>query len=142
LGFSDINSLALTILGALCFAILNKTPPRYLAHTTSIACVPRLIQGMIPGTWHPTLTTFVSSLTVACLAHLVARQTAKPAQTFLIPGVIYLLPGIAIYRAFALGLGKEIESATALGLSAMSTAWAISFGILLANWVVPSRRTL
>lgn len=41
--------------------------------------------------------TFISSLAVACFAHIAARILKAPMTVFLIPGILPLVPGTSIY---------------------------------------------
>lgn len=76
------------------------------------------------------------------ISHIFARTTSAPAQCFLIPGVIFLVPGTYIYRAFSAALAGHGEEAVQLSLAAVSITCGVSFGILLANWLVPAKKTL
>jgi len=73
---------------------------------------------------------------------LFARATGKPAQAFLIPGVMFLVPGTSLYKAFSGALNADYQSAMTLLVQAVIVTASISFALLLANWVVPSKRTL
>lgn len=130
------------IIGAACFAVLFRTPKRYFLHTVFIGFCSGVGIRSFPATWHVGFSTFVTALSVASLSHIFARASRAPAQCFLIPGVIFLVPGTVIYRAFSAALEHKIDEAMTLCLAAITITIGISFGILLANWLVPPRKTL
>ena len=86
--------------------------------------------------------TFITALGIGCLSHVFARTTRAPAQCFLIPGVMFLVPGTYIYRAFSAALDRKLEEAATLSLATVTITVGISFGLLLANWLVPAKKTL
>lgn len=130
------------LIGALCFAVVFRTPKRYLPHATFIGFVSLSGLNAFPKTWNLGLTTFFTALGIGCLAHIFSRMTRAPAQCFLIPGVILLVPGTYVYRAFTAMLAEQMQEAVTLSLVAVTITFAISFGILLANWIVPSLKAL
>jgi uncharacterized membrane protein YjjB (DUF3815 family) len=129
-------------LGGSCFAVVYKIPIRYFLHATVIAMIARLSVDMISSKTHVAFATFVATFIVASISHLFARFTGKPAQTFLIPGIIYLVPGTSLYSVFSTAMAKDFAATNRfVGDTILSTV-SISFAVLLANWIVPSRRTL
>lgn len=130
------------ILGAAAFAIAFRTPRRYFGLTVLIGACPFILLKLMPHEWNVGFGSFIAALSAGCLSHLAARFTKAPAQCFLIPGVILLVPGTYIYRAFNAALGRRFDDALTIGLSAIAITVGVSFGVLLANWVVPSRKTL
>jgi uncharacterized membrane protein YjjB (DUF3815 family) len=130
------------VLGALCFAIVFRTPKRYLPHTTFIGYLSLVGLNAFPKTWHLGLVTFFTALAIGSVSHIFARFTRAPAQCFLIPGVILLVPGTYVYRSFSAALADRLQDAANLALVAVTITFSISIGILLANWLAPSRRTL
>ena len=139
--FSPFNIL-IAALGGACFGIIFKIPPRYFPHATVLAMLARLGASAIAERAHIGFATFVSTFIVGAVSHLFARMTGKPAQAFLIPGVMFLVPGTSIYKAFAGAMSADYENAITLLMQAVIVTASISFALLLANWVVPSRRTL
>ena len=134
--------IAAALLGAAAFAIVFRTPRRYFWLTVLIGACPFILIKLIPTDWNIGFDSFLAALLAGCLSHLAARVTRAPAQCFLIPGVILLVPGTYIYRAFNAALSRRFEDAFSLSLSAVAITLGVSFGVLLANWVVPSRKAL
>lgn len=130
------------LVGAAGFAVVFRTPRRYFFHTVIIGFCSAIGSSLFPKTLHVGLSTFFTALGIACMSHVFARLTRAPAQCFLIPGVIFLVPGTYIYRAFSAALEQKMDDAVNLGLAAVTITVGISFGLLLANWAVPTRKTL
>lgn len=130
------------LLAAVCFAIVFRTPRRYLLHTTFVGFCSAAGLTIFPESWHKGIVTFFTALAIGALSHVMARYTRAPAQCFLIPGVILLVPGTYAYRSFSAAIGQDNVTAVALALTAVTITFSISFGLLLANWLVPSRKTL
>ncbi len=139
-------NLFLTILaatlGATCFSILFRVPRSYLPHTILLGLLTCLSIRFAPSHWTSGFSTFLVSLGTGVCAHILARFTGKPAQAFLIPAIIFLVPGTIIYRAFSEALAENTQESFSLVLNASVTSLAISFGLLLANWLIPSQRNL
>ena len=130
------------LMAAACFAIVFKTPRRYFVHTVALGMLSGVGIHIFPADIHIGFSTFSVALIVGCLSHLLARATGKPAQAFIIPSVMFLVPGAYLYRGFAQAMAKEYTTMGESFLTAISITLAISFGLLLANWVVPSKKLL
>lgn len=132
----------LALFGSFCFAILFRTPVKYMPLTVLIGFIAVTGVRMFPPAWHTGYVSFVMALIIGCLSHLMARFTKAPAQCFLIPGVIFLVPGTYIYRAFSFGMAQDINGAAVALFTAVIITSGISSGLLVANWLIPSRKTL
>lgn len=130
------------MIGAAGFAVVFRTPRRYLPATICVGVCSFLGMAYFPKGWNVGFATFVVALAMASLSHIFARYTRAPAQCFLIPGVMFLVPGTYIYRAFSAALAENLDDAATLALAAVTITVGISFGLLLANWLVPSRKAL
>jgi uncharacterized membrane protein YjjB (DUF3815 family) len=138
----DLVYYALALVGAACFAIVFRAPRRYFVPTTLLGAAAAIGIHVFPEQWHIGFASFVVALGVGCGSQVLARVSGAPAQCFLIPAVMFLVPGTWIYRAFTAAVESRLEDATVLGMTAVTITVGISFGILLANWVIPSSRTL
>ena len=137
-----IETILFSFIGGGCFAIVYKIPRRYFIHATLVAMLARLGMEGIRMHLHIAYATFITAGLVAVASHVFARATNKPAQMFLIPGVILLVPGISVFKFFTAMLEKKFSDANLHLVDAIACTFAISFAILLANWIVPSKRTL
>jgi uncharacterized membrane protein YjjB (DUF3815 family) len=134
--------LLIAALGGACFGIVFRIPPRYFIHATTLAMLAKIGVLCLGSKTHIGFATFVVTFVVGSLSHLFARFTGKPAQAFLIPGVMFLVPGTSLYKAFAGAMSSDYQMSISLLVQAIVVTASISFALLLANWVVPSRRTL
>lgn len=132
----------MALLGGACFAVVYRIPRRYFLHATLLAMIARILVFAIAAKTQVAFATFVASFVVGAISHLFARTTGKPAQAFLIPGVICMVPGTSLYRAFSAALIGDYSTANLAVAQALSVTASISFALLLANWVVPSKRML
>lgn len=135
-------SMFFALLGGSCFAIVYRIPLRYFVHAALLAMLAKISLDFLAARSHIAFATFLTSFIIATISHLFARITGKPAQAFLIPGVMYLVPGAALYKGFSAALANDFATTSVALVLAMTITASISFALLLANWVVPSKRTL
>jgi uncharacterized membrane protein YjjB (DUF3815 family) len=131
-----------TVVSSACFTILFRVPPRFFIHTTLVGTIGALGVRMAPSSIHSGYATLFTAFIVGCISHLLAKRTSQPAQIFLIPGVIFMVPGSILYRALRHGLNDDFTAMMSTFQLAGAITFGISFGLLLANWLVPSRREL
>ena len=142
----DTSEVSLTplvaLLGGACFAVVYRIPRRYFIHASLLAMTAKLSVEYLSTKFHISFATFFSAFIVGAISHLFARSTGKPAQAFLIPGVMYLVPGTSLYRTIASAMNNDFAATSILLAQAVVVTASISFALLLANWIVPSKRTL
>ena len=131
-----------TFMGGACFAIVYKIPRRYFLHAALLAMTAKLCVDYLSAKTHVSFATFAAAFLVGAVSHIFARGTGKPAQGFLIPGVMYLVPGTSLYRAIASALANDFDATSKSLVQAVIVTASISFALLLANWIVPSKRAL
>ncbi len=139
---NDTLNVLIAIFGGACFAIVYRIPKRYFIHAALLAMLAKVLIGVFEQKSHIAFAIFLTSFIVASISHLFARVTGKPAQAFLIPGVMYLVPGTSLYKGFSSALANDFTAMTQSLVLALTITASISFALLLANWVVPSKRTL
>ena len=130
------------LLGAVSFAVVFRTPRHYFPQTVLVGLFAGVAPRLLPDNWSVGFATFIAALGCGAISHAFARVTRAPAQCFLIPSVIFLVPGATIYRAFSAALAEDTTAAASLALNAVTITCGITFGLLIANWVVPTRKTL
>lgn len=138
----SLFNLLIAALGGACFGVVFRIPYRYFFHAVILAMIAKLGVDLISKNANMGFATFVSTFVVGAISHIFARATGKPAQAFLIPGVMFLVPGTSLYKSFAGAMNADYQSSMALLVQAIIITVSISFALLLANWVVPSKRTL
>lgn len=127
--------LVVAIAASLAMAISFRTPLRHLYLTVPLGVIVIVLDKYLANK-------FLICLFVACLAHICARLTKAPTQGFLVPGFIFMVPGSAIYRTISAFAARNMTGALDEGMLALTMAVNISFAILIANWLVPSRSNL
>lgn len=130
------------LIGAIGFAVVFRTPRHYFPQTVLVGLFAGIAPRLLPDVWSVGFTTFIAALGCGVISHVFARMTRAPAQCFLIPSIIFLVPGTTIYRAFSAALQDDTTAAVGLALNAVTTTCGITFGLLIASWLVPSRKTL
>lgn len=83
----------------------------------------------LPG-YSETLRYFVASFSLAIYAEILARVIKTPATTFLIPGLIPLVPGGSLYHTMRYGLNKRWYLCTTQAMYTLKLALALALGIV------------
>ena len=138
----SVYNLLIAAIGGASFGVVFRIPYRYFPHVVILAMIAKLGVDVISQKANMGFATFVSTFIVGSISHVMARATGKPAQAFLIPGVMFLVPGTSLYKSFAGAMSADYQSSMALLVQAIIITVSISFALLLANWVVPSKRML
>jgi len=85
---------------------------------------------------------FLTSLLLAVASNLYARRTQRPAQLFLMPGMLLLVPGALSFRSLeALLRGDYLAGATQF-VDVLVVAGALVMGLLVASVLAPARKAL
>lgn len=140
--FSIFSLLVASVVGASCFAVRFRTPPRFAALAVILGVFASMSLRLAPQHWHASFKAFMVAFCLGLLAHGFAKITRQPAQAFLVPSIIFLVPGTQLYRGFSEVMTARYELATADFVSAAMVSLAISFALLLANWLFPTRKSL
>lgn len=80
-----------------------------------------------------TFAIFIASTFVGILGELFARIDKKPVTTFVIPGIVPLVPGYIIYLSMVNLINQDFNTAAKFGTEAVFTSGAISVGIILVT---------
>lgn len=84
---------------------------------------------------------FAGALAVGIFANLYALFRDRPSQVPLVPGVLLLVPGSIGFRSVNAMLDREVVSGIETAFTMVLIATAIVAGLLLANVVIPKRKT-
>lgn len=129
-------------LGATCFAILFRVPRRFLIPTVVLGFATCLLMRALPVTIGPGVKSILGSVFVGFFSQLMAKYSGKPAQAFMIPSVIFLVPGRNIYQSFDHLLNREFDMAFDQTVVALLISFGVTFGLMLSNWIIPSKKPL
>lgn len=80
-----------------------------------------------------TFSIFIASTFVGILGEIFARIDKKPVTTFVIPGIVPLVPGYIIYLSMINLINQDFSTAAKFGTEAVFTSGAISVGIILVT---------
>lgn len=130
------------LLGSTCFAIIFQVSRRFFILAVIVGVISGSAPGFFPTSMNAAVVTFFVAFGVSCLCNGIARISGTPAQGLLIPGVIFLVPGAKVYRAFTAAVTDSSANTSFLVFEAVLVTVAISFGLLIANWLVPVKKTL
>ena len=138
-GFTFLIAL---VLSPLALSVLLRAHPRdigwiLLAGATGVG-------GFRLGAYvlGPELGTFVGALLVAAGSNLYARIFNRPAAVPLVPGIILLVPGSIGFGSLSRFIERDVVSAIETAFNMGLVAVALVTGLLVANLVVPPRKTL
>lgn len=76
---------------------------------------------------------FISAFIMAATAEFMARTFHYPASVFILPGIINLCPGEAIYNTMKYFIENETEMAITSAYKGLGIAAALAFGVLLSS---------
>jgi uncharacterized membrane protein YjjB (DUF3815 family) len=78
---------------------------------------------------------FIAAIIISLMSEILAKILKTPATVFYIPSLFPIVPGIPAYYTVLYIIDKKIMEATYKGLETLSSAGAISFGILLISTI-------
>lgn len=85
---------------------------------------------------------FVSAFVLAAAANIYARNAARPAQLFLMPGMLLLVPGALSYRSLETLLRGDVVTSASQAGEMLIIAGALVMGLLVSSVVIPARKHL
>lgn len=87
---------------AMGFSAVSNPPRRALLYCALVAAVGHSFRYVLMGVlgWHIVVATTLASLLIGVLAVLISSKTRIPAETYLYPSLLPMIPGVYAYRAF------------------------------------------
>lgn len=132
----DLIILLTAALSTLGFSILFYVHPRRLILATLggvLTCGAYLVAGhFIDGVFIPNL---IGATVGAAYAEVIARSTRVPVPVYMIPGMIPLAPGGALYNTMFNLVSGEFSAAGDAGMTTLKIALGIAGGIMAASVV-------
>ena len=77
------------------------------------------------------LSTFIGALTVGLGGEILARIQKMPVTTYVIPGIVPLVPGYSLYLTMIHLLGNRLPDSLQAGMDVALTGGAISIAVIL-----------
>jgi uncharacterized membrane protein YjjP (DUF1212 family) len=130
------------LVSAVCFGVLFNVPRQHLAPAMASGAIGWIVTGQATRYLPGSLAAFAAALSVTLWANACARATQRPAQVFLLPGLVLLVPGSFGFLSLEAFLRGEFLGGAAKGFEMFLVAGAIVTGLLLANVVLPARKVL
>jgi len=127
----DVKQICMGMLGAIGFAVLFHVRKEKLVAVAiggALAWAVYLVVVQIGG--DKSLGLFISTVTVALLAEIMARVLKTPVTILLVPMLVPLIPGSDLYYTTSYFLGGRTQECVDRLDSLVKSAGAIAFGII------------
>lgn len=138
-GWTEVPALMMV---ALAFTVLFRAHPRdapWILAAGTMALIGARLGSQILG---PQLGALLAALLVGVGSNAFARWSKRPAAVFQLPGLMLLVPGSIGFRGMASLLEEDIQAGVQAGFTMAIVAIALVTGLLMANVVMPPRRSL
>lgn len=76
---------------------------------------------------------FFSALSIGLLGELAAKKMKMPATTFVVPGIVTIVPGYGIYQSVLFMIQRNIDEASREAATVALIGVGIAVGILMAS---------
>ena len=127
----DLMQIFTGFLGSLGFSVLFHIRGRRLAIASLGGLISwtvfLLLEPLLPG---EPVRYFLASAAVTVYAEIFARVVKTPTTTFLVPSLIPLIPGGALYYTMNYALNEQWQSFAAKALYTLELAAALALGII------------
>lgn len=124
-------------LGTLAYALFFHVRPRHLLLATLGGALSWLLYLLVLARdGNVFLSALVASMGVCLWSEGMARVRKAPANIFMIPGIIPLLPGGALYYTMSALIGGDVDTVMLKGKETGLMALGIVVGILVASELV------
>ena len=90
----------------------------------------------------PELGAFIGAISLGLVANILSRTLRRPSAVVIAPGLILLVPGSIGYRSLRSLMEQDVVAGIELAFSVAIIGIAIVTGLLLANVIFPSKRTM
>lgn len=97
-----IQDALFAAIAAIGFSAISNPPRRAFLYCAAIAAIGHSARFMFINCmhWHIVVASAVASLIIGTLAVLISPKTRIPAETYLYPSLLPMIPGIYAYRTF------------------------------------------
>ena len=123
-----------SFMAVLSFGLVLEMPKRYLIWSGLTGAVCWLVYLLVKGsTGSMIFGAFLSSLSVALMAHVFARRLRAPVNMFLVPGILPLVPGTSIYNSVYYIIRNQREQSVYYLTETLQIAGAIALAVFLMD---------
>jgi len=131
--------LLFCFLATVCFAIVFNVPRSEFLTCGFVGTISWFVSFVFRDGGSLFLGIFLAACCVTLLSRVFARLRRSPLNLYLVPGIIPLVPGGAIYNTMYAVITGEQTSAVLIGINTLQTAGSICLGILtifaLPGWL-------
>lgn len=132
-----------TVVAGLAFSVLVSVPVRYLGYALgSCGVAGGFVQFAQVHFPQASLSAFFGALATGLYANAAARRTRRPAQLFLVPGIVLLVPGTFGFLSFGRLFEGDVTGGASGAFQTLMVGAALATGIVLANAALPPRKAL
>ena len=116
------------------FAIFLNSPKSILIHSGIIGGIGwTLYVFLIENSFSPISANFIAAALVSIFSEILARKLKHPAISFVIPGIIPLVPGLSLYNTMLFLVQNNYDSAISTGATTLFVSGAIALGVLVVS---------
>ena len=116
------------------FAIFLNSPKSILIHSGIIGGIGwALYVFLIENSFSPISANFIAAALVSMFSEILARKLKHPAISFVIPGIIPLVPGLSLYNTMLFLVQNNYDSAISTGATTLFVSGAIALGVLVVS---------
>ena len=130
-----ITSFIFAFIATMAFAVLFQSPKKILLTDGLIGAVGWVVFISLRDQmgYSSFYANFFGTLALALLSELSARIFKHPANVFVIPGIIPLVPGLGIYKGMFAVINNDYNGGMSILLTAITDSCAIAVGVMLVS---------
>lgn len=133
---------AALILAPMAFTVLLRARPRdlgWIATACALAFGGSRLGRYMMG---PELGALIGTVALGLGGNLFARFTGRPSSVAIVPGLIILVPGSIGFSSLSNFIAKDVLSGAQAAFTVVLVAMALVTGLLIANVIVPPKKSL
>lgn len=134
MGFKDIIlHLLVSLIATAGFSVVFNIPRRHIAFCSMLGVVSWMLYLLLTPSFGAVAATFFGTCAIVLLSRVLAVVRKCPVAVLLIPGIITLAPGSAIYYTAYYFVTNDISSAGQYCFLTVKLALAIVLGIIVVT---------
>lgn len=126
-----LTQFALALFATAGFSVIFRVPVKHIPACVIIGALGWVTYEISMHSYSsPVLGCFFGACMVGLLSDLASRRLKDASTIFIIPGILCLVPGSAIFNTMASMLDEDFSDAAEIGLQTLMMAGAIALGLL------------
>lgn len=131
-----ISQVIFCVTGTLAFAVTMNTPRKCLIYITAGSFISSFAEFALVQYYNDFIACFCAMILSALFCEIAARNIKTPTTVLLIPCIIPLLPGGAIYYTMLYAIRNEIPLSKEYALSTLLSGLGIALGAVVESAVI------